>query len=415
MAIANGIIDRPNEARKSHKFPIAYLGGVAVYLGIMGAIAFSYVAPGWGLLNLHQSAKYDLQPVPMAILLGLTVVMLVGLLDDVVNISPWQKVGGQLLAAAALAYSDIGVKLAQQVLSPIGGFVFNNPTLVFKIPLGFEVPLIGSGITIDVIYWSGTALIALFVLGACNASNLIDGLDGLLSGVSAICAGGLLVVALGLAIADDGPLDSARIILCLAVLGACIGFLPHNFNPATIFLGDAGSLMLGYAVIAIVLTLGDTGKTALVLAGLIIYGIPIVDTSLAIVRRKMAGQSISSGDDQHLHHILKRALGVKGAVLVLYGMGVAFALLGISLTMGRDRLTYMLTVVFASFIGVTAIKVARRKAFEEQAAKLAAAENQAASSATKAPAAKVIEAPKPAAPAPAPAAAAPTSSPVQSR
>src|SRR6185369_10438896 len=98
----------------------------------------------------------------------------------------------------------------------------------------------------------------LFVLGACNASNLIDGLDGLLSGVTAIANVGLLIIALGLAAADDGPRDGARIVLGLAVLGACLGFLPHNLNPATIFLGDAGSLLLGYCTIVIVLMLGDT-------------------------------------------------------------------------------------------------------------------------------------------------------------
>ncbi|MGH7130481.1 MAG: glycosyltransferase family 4 protein [Phycisphaerales bacterium] len=378
LAVANGIIDHPDEVRKAHKYPIAYLGGVAVYLGIMAGLGFSYVAPAWGLIKVHQSANFDVLPVPMAILLGLTVVMLVGLFDDVANISPWQKVGGQLLAAAALAYSDIGVKLAYQVLSPIGEALFHNKDLTFVIPFGTDIPYLGSGITIDIIYWCGTAVIAIFVLGACNASNLVDGLDGLLSGVTIIANAGLLVIALGLAVAEDGKLDSARIILCLAVMGACTGFLPHNFNPATIFLGDSGSLMLGYATITIILTLGDTGKTALVLAGLIIYGIPIVDTTLAIVRRKLARKSISEGDDQHLHHILKRALGVKGAVLCLYAMGIGFACLGVSLTMGRDRITYLLTIIFASFIGVTAIKVARRKQFEAEAAELIAKEKAAA-------------------------------------
>jgi len=167
---------------------------------------------------------------------------------------------------------------------------------------------------------------------------------------------------------DDGPRDSQRIVLCLALLGACLGFLPHNFNPANIFLGDAGSLMMGFCTCAIILTLGDTGKSFLVVAGVIIYALPIIDTSLAIVRRKMEGKSISSADDQHLHHMLKRALGVKGAVLALYGIAGSFAVLGASITLLRARFIYVLALIVASFIGVTAIKIARKKAIEAAAA-----------------------------------------------
>jgi len=211
-------------------------------------------------------------------------------------------------------------------------------------------------------------IIGLFVLGACNASNLIDGLDGLLTGVTGIASAGLLIIALGLAAIDDGPRDGQRIILCLALFGACLGFLPHNFNPATIFQGDCGSLLLGFTTISIVLMLGDTGKTQLVTAGLIIYAIPLIDTSLAIVRRKMAGKKLSDADADHLHHMLKRALGVKGAALTLYGIGTGFATLGVALSLGRARVVYVLAFMFASFIGVTAIKIARKKQIEEAAA-----------------------------------------------
>jgi len=155
-------------------------------------------------------------------------------------------------------------------------------------------------------------------------------------------------------------------VLCLAVLGSCLGFLPHNFNPATIFLGDCGSLLLGYACAVMILSLGDTGKTYLVLAGVIIYGIPITDTALAIVRRKMAGKRISDPDADHLHHMLKRTLGVKGAVLTLYLVAGACATLGILITETRARFIYALAFIFFSWIGVYAIKVARRSQLEKQ-------------------------------------------------
>ncbi|MCC6428391.1 MAG: undecaprenyl/decaprenyl-phosphate alpha-N-acetylglucosaminyl 1-phosphate transferase [Phycisphaerales bacterium] len=375
LAVKHGVIDRPDEARKIHRQPIAYLGGVAVFLGLMAGIFYSFLAHAFdGLMVFHPSTNprhFDedghLFPVPPSILLGMTAIVLVGLLDDVMGISPRVKLGGQLLAAAALAIDEVGVKVAGGIMKPIGQ-IFGDPNLIYKIPLGVEIPFLAptGQLTIDLVYWTGTAVIALFVLGACNASNLIDGLDGLLTGVTGIASFGLLVIALGMALADDGPRDSQRIILCLALLGACLGFLPHNFNPANIFLGDAGSLLMGFTTIVIILTLGDNAQTQLVLAGMIIYAIPLMDTTLAIVRRKMAGKSISSADSDHLHHMLKRAFGVKGAVMCLYLLGGLFAGMGIWLSMSRARVVYILALVFASFIGVMAIKIARRKQIEEQ-------------------------------------------------
>lgn len=390
LAVANGVIDRPSDPRKIHKIPIAYMGGVAVYLGIIFGLFYAILSVRFpGMVTWHASSRLiegdHHSPVPYSVLLGITVIMFVGLIDDIVGVSPRVKVGGQLLAAAALAMEDFGTKVADGIVTPLGKLV-GLQDLVWKIPLPFELPFYGSSVTFDLVYWSGTAIIAVFVIGACNASNLIDGLDGLLTGVTAIAVMGLLVIALTLAVWDDGPRDAQRVILSLAVLGACMGFLPHNFNPATIFLGDAGSLMLGFCTITLILSLGDTpGKTHLVVAGLIIYSIPIIDTVLAIVRRKMAGKSISSPDDQHLHHMLKRALGVKGAVLVLYAIGGTFALIGVALSLGKARVIYVLALLFISFIVVTAIKIARKKQIEDQAAAYDAARLAAAAAGNRAP------------------------------
>lgn len=379
LAIKHGIVDRPSEARKIHRVPIAYLGGVAVYLGILAGIVFSYAAPFHQLIDFHHSAKPPSAlagGVPLSVVLGMTVIMLCGLIDDVVGIDPRAKLAGQLFAAAALATEDVGVRVAAGLVVPFAKAIGVPITMMDGFEtIAFSIPVGMFGITdipVDIVYWIGTAVIAVFVLGACNASNLIDGLDGLLSGVTAIASIGLLIIALMLALVDDGArgtganLDPPRIILCLSLLGACLGFLPHNFNPATIFLGDAGSLLLGFVTITIVLTLGTTGQTHLVLAGLIIYAIPIIDTTLAIARRKIAGKRISDADDQHLHHMLRRALGVKGAVFALYGIGVAFAILGVMLSEERGRSTYALIMLFAAFIGVTSFKIARRGAMEAQ-------------------------------------------------
>jgi UDP-GlcNAc:undecaprenyl-phosphate GlcNAc-1-phosphate transferase len=367
LAIANGIVDHPSESRKIHKMPIAYLGGVAVYLGIVAGIIYSYIGSEKSFLIQYHEIKPEHMVdgtsypiVPLWIALGLTSIVLVGLLDDITGIPPRVKLGGQLVAAAGLALGNIGINVAAGILTPTLGRLLDNPELVYHIPLPGEIPMLGSSIELDIIYWTGTAIIAVFVLGACNASNFIDGLDGLLTGVTSIAMVGLLAVSLTLAMLDDGVFDAPRIIFGLAVLGACLGFLPHNFNPASIFLGDTGSLLLGYCSAVMILSLGDTGKTWLVTAGLIIYAIPIIDTMLAIIRRKLAGKKMSDPDADHLHHMLKRAFGVKGAVFTLYGIGVVFMLLGVMLSYFRGRIIYALALLMASYIGVYAIKIARQ-------------------------------------------------------
>ena len=373
LAIAHKVVDIPADPRKVHKQPIAYLGGVAVYLGLMGAMIFAIMATQIdGLIEYHQT-ELDLWTgahiIPFSVMIGMTVIMLIGLLDDIIGISPRLKISGQLCAAGVLTFDQIGVQVAAGLILPIAkGLGIETVTIngIETIGLAFPVSISLLGNGFDLIYWTGAAVITIFVLGGCNAANLIDGLDGLLSGTTAIAATGILIVALSLAIMDDGPRDTQRIILALAVLGACLGFLPHNFNPANIFLGDSGSLLLGYCMVVLILTLGDTGKTHLVIAGLVIFAVPIIDTTLAIVRRKMSGIRMSQADSNHMHHMLKRALGVKGAVFTLYGIGVAFALLGIAASFGRARLVYALILVLASFIGVTAIKIARRSIIEAE-------------------------------------------------
>lgn len=375
LAVANGIVDHPSEARKIHKIPIAYLGGVAVYLGIIAGIMFSYFGADIPALIQYHTIKPEhltdgiTNPiVPIWLGLGMTSIVLVGLLDDITGIPPRVKLGGQLVAAAAMALGNVGINVAAGVLTPTLGRLLDNPELVYQIPLPMDIPMLGSSIQLDLIYWSGTAIIAVFVLGACNASNFIDGLDGLLTGVTSIAMIGLIAISLTLAMLDDGVFDAPRIIFGLAVLGACLGFLPHNFNPASIFLGDTGSLLLGYCSAVMILSLGDTGKTWLVAAGLIIYAIPIIDTMLAIIRRKLAGRKMSDPDADHLHHMLKRAFGVKGAVFTLYGIGIIFAIMGVALSYFRGRLIYALALMMACYIGVYAIKVARQSQIHTQAA-----------------------------------------------
>lgn len=355
LAISLDIVDRPDRQRKQHAMPIAYLGGFAVFIGIIAAIGYSYTMTD-GLAGIFA-------PIPVSIVLGIVAITFTGLADDVWGWDPRLKIAGQLVAAAALAAEQVGVRVAEGAL-----VVFLGEASETLVELGPMVVQNG-----DLYYWLGTALIALFVLGGCNAANLIDGLDGLLSGTVFIQMAGLLVICLMMATSSDlGNLfeseAGARIAICLAVMGAVLGFLPWNFNPAVIFLGDCGSLLLGYLTVVVILLLGEQGDTKLVLAGLIVFGLPIMDTALSILRRRLAGIPLSTADANHIHHQVRRAVGgVKGAVFALYGIALAFTATGVTLawlvlfTRIRTQIVFALAIVLFGFIGAVAFKAARRQ------------------------------------------------------
>ncbi len=358
IAHRTGVVDKPDRIRKLHGRTVAYLGGVGVFVGVFAGIIVSAVTSGGDMAALP--------PVPFSIVLGMIAITFTGLADDIWKFDARLKVAGQLVAAAALAIDEIGVNVATGLLVPfvgapqdplfsLGGLVVLNATLF---------------------YWVGTGLVAAFVLGGSNAANLLDGLDGLLSGITAVMCVGLLAVSLAIVYAFPPDLSNigdlsrsmagARVVLCLSLLGACLGFLVYNFNPASIFLGDAGSLLLGYLSVTIIMTFANlqpfdcawaagvpaeaiaagTGQIAppsvierdtfaaasvvLVSCGLAMFGLPILDTTLAIIRRKRAGVPFSTPDANHLHHRVKRSFdgSVRKTVVALYGMEAGLVALG---------------------------------------------------------------------------------------
>ncbi len=351
LAIDHGVVDVPDLKRKNHALPVAYLGGVAIFLGWLAGVTSAMLLdlPGFG----GGEGGYGRVGFPLAIVFGATAITLTGMFDDVYGIRARVKIGGQLFAAAALASENVGVRLTVNALD------------VARIPWrdldDFAIPLLGGPLGEAVVYAVGTFLIAAFVIGACNSVNLIDGLDGLASGVVAIATVGFLLVTLIVASRSADPAtlmpaflsDPVRVIMCLAILGGILGFLPYNFNPASIFMGDAGSLLLGFLAASTILLFSDTGGYALkiVTAMLIIFAVPITDTSLAIIRRKMRGYPITAPDNQHIHHLLRRCgLSVKKAVMVMYAAGVIFAALGVSMVALDWAWRYIL-VVFVLLYG----------------------------------------------------------------
>ncbi len=378
LALKNGIVDWPDLKRKAHVEPVAYLGGVAVFLGwLAGVVACFFIDPHY-LERLDTISSSDLPAYlrdylpsvkfPISILFGAMLITLVGLFDDIYGISPRVKVGGQLLAAAALASQTIGTKLAAGIITSLAHALNFEPTII---------PGFGSEIYWqDPSYWLGAIMVAVLVLGGCNAANLMDGLDGLASGVTGIVALGFgtMAVCLAMGLYPPGGIysweyDPVRIVMCLALLGAVLGFLPYNFNPASIFMGDAGSMLLGYLCMSTVLLFGERGDPILAMAALMVFGLPMVDTALAIVRRKARGQPIFSADNQHLHHqLIRSGLSVKQAVGWLYIMAIGFAGLGVAMIFFRLRYVALLFIVVVAFVTVTAFKVGHRQLLAMQAA-----------------------------------------------
>jgi UDP-GlcNAc:undecaprenyl-phosphate/decaprenyl-phosphate GlcNAc-1-phosphate transferase len=345
LALATGAVDQPDRRRKHHGEPVAYLGGLAIFLGWVAGVVVSRFT------DTHLTSVWPKVGLPFTVLVGAVVITATGVIDDLFKLSPRVKVGGQLFAAAALTASQVGVRLVGASLETLG-WAGAPPWLVYVL---------------------GTAVVVVFVVGGCNAMNLLDGLDGLAAGVGVVSAAGFLFIAVWVAMymapltpdATINPIgDPIRIVMALAILGALLGFLPYNFNPANIFMGDAGSMLTGYLCVTTILIFADTnGKGPMfVMAALIVFALPIADTSLAIVRRKLAGEPLLQPDNKHLHHQLLRAarnlklgpdLSVKVTVVAMYMLAGVFAVLGCSLIFLRWR--YVLSVFMVLFATILAM------------------------------------------------------------
>jgi len=308
LALANGIVDWPDAKRKAHAKPVAYLGGLAIFLGWLAGAAF-YIF----YANLRSP---DPQAFPLGIIIGASAIVLTGLIDDIYGVSARVKIGGQLFAAAALTQE----KVVQDLVAASFNLINITPPD-------------------QVAYWVGTAVVACMVVGGCNALNLIDGLDGLSSGVTAIACLGMLLICAVASVREPTliPIATIPMVICVATIGAVAGFLPYNFNPASIFMGDTGSLLLGYLCVASILFMGrldnDAGLAPLAFtAAIVCFAVPITDTSLAIFRRKLQGKPILAPDAQHIHHMIRRSgYSVKTSVLIMYAMGLIFAALGVTM------------------------------------------------------------------------------------
>lgn len=354
VAMHYGIIDQPDRLRKMHNVPVAYLGGAAVFLGWLGGLAVSEVLrlhrvdPGWPTDSLGIAHPI----IPFGIVLGALMIVLLGLWDDVYKLRPGMKILGQIAAAAFMLLDGVGVDCLRRPLQSVG--------LQIAYHMGHALPAGSPVVPGWIVLAASSALVVALVVFCCNASNLLDGLDGLCGGVTAVIAAGFLFVAVHLAMVGGGidtNIDAQRVILGLALLGAVLGFIPFNFNPASIFMGDTGSMFLGYACATMIVLMGQ-GDTKWFLASMVMFALPVLDTALAFARRWMNGRPIFSPDKQHFHHqLVARGFTVKQTVMISYGLAIFFGLLGTAMVFVRTRYTIAIYLVVFGSIIVAAYKM----------------------------------------------------------
>jgi UDP-GlcNAc:undecaprenyl-phosphate GlcNAc-1-phosphate transferase len=311
VALHLGLVDKPDARRKIHKVPIPRLGGVAILAATVGAYLL--------LLLFHLSAGAIVRSgVPFAIRLlpAVIVIFVVGLIDDIFNIRPWHKLSGQIVAAILVWASGIRV-------SGIGDHHFS---VVFS----FLVTL-------------------LWIVACSNAVNLIDGVDGLAAGVGLFATVTTLIAAL---LHHNIDLVFATVPLA----GALIGFLRFNFNPASIFLGDCGSLTLGFLLGCYGILWSEKSTTLLSMtAPLLALSVPLIDAGLAVARRFLRQQPIFGADRAHIHHkLLSQGLTPRRVVLVLYAICGLAAAASLLLTVTHERFHgfVIVLVCLATWLGL---------------------------------------------------------------
>jgi len=348
VAMYYGIIDEPDNARKMHKAPVAYLGGVAVFLGWIAGMAISQFLK----LHRHDLGLSDYLRVNFSIVIGASVIVILGLWDDVLKINPWVKIAGQVFAAMFLLLDGVGTQATQGLFGPVAAWTH----LYFGWPHGPD-----PSFPMWFIITTSSILVICTVVGCCNATNLMDGLDGLCGGVTAIIAAGLLFLAVHLAASGSGlsaNWDGMRVVLGLALLGAVLGFIPYNFNPASIFMGDTGSMFLGYACAIQIILMAQGQHPKWFLASMVMFALPVLDTALAFARRWVNGRPLFSADKFHFHHqLLGRGFTVKQTVLLSYGLALGFAFLGSTIVFFRTRYAVAFYMVIFGSIIVAAFKM----------------------------------------------------------
>ena len=305
-----GAMDIPKDERRMHKKPMPRFGGIAIYLGIMVALAV-FALKDKGITS---------------VMTGCTLIYMLGLIDDLKDLKPLVKLCGQIVCATVVYIMGVRIEFITNYFGP-GNMAFGDVACFI--------------------------ITVLWLIAITNAVNLIDGLDGLAAGIAAISA-----LCIGYVAYIHG--QYVPTLAMMAIAGAALGFLPYNFNPAKIFMGDSGSELLGFSIAAVsILGTVKSATIVVVIIPALVLGLPIFDTVMAIFRRLAKHQSIGTADKEHLHHrIMKAGFGQKRAVMILYCisgiMGIVAVLYSRGLTveyLGLTAVAIMLIYVLLSDTG----------------------------------------------------------------
>ena len=327
IAVALGAVDMPNP-RRINKVPVPRMGGIAIFLGIVAAFVAQYVGTlcfGWPAV-LVPSPK--LQVNYWMLVAAFLVIFLTGVIDDARSLLPWQKLIGQVAAATIAAAGGL-------VIGAI-----SNPFARGIIDLG----------------WFAYPVTVVYLVSYTNIINLIDGLDGLAAGISGIAS----VTMFALSVLGH-RLDAAA--LSVAVAGASLAFLRYNFHPASIFMGDSGSLTLGFALgtVSLLSVTRFAGLTTIIVP-LVIAAVPIIDTFSAIVRRLRGHVSISHADRGHIHHrLMAEGFDQRQSVLLMYAWT---ALLCVGSVVMTQVSTWPRIAVFCVLLGASMVFARHLHLFE---------------------------------------------------
>ncbi|MCI9330967.1 MAG: undecaprenyl/decaprenyl-phosphate alpha-N-acetylglucosaminyl 1-phosphate transferase [Oscillibacter sp.] len=316
-----GAVDVPKDARRMHKVPIPRLGGLAIFIGFMVSVLILGDVRGNGQMQ--------------SILLGSVIIVVLGVVDDIMALPALLKFVVQIAAALIPALNGVVIQ------------AFSNPN-IFS----------------DSLYWVlgplSVPFTVLWIVAITNAVNLIDGLDGLANGVSAISATTMLVIAL---LASEAEVA----VVMAALVGACVGFMPYNLNPAKMFMGDTGATFLGF--ILATMSIQGLFKFYAVISfavPFLILGLPIFDTTFAFIRRIAHGQSPMHADRGHIHHrLIDMGLSQKQAVATLYVISAMLGLSAVVLTTGGEQKA-MLFFVALCVVGAVAARVVFPKEIREE-------------------------------------------------
>lgn len=307
-------LDIPDK-RKVHKKPMPRLGGLGIFLGFL--LGYMIFGEHTALMN--------------SILIGSFIIIITGMIDDIKPIKA--------------SYKFVGQTLASLIVVVYGGLLLKDVSFC--------------GLYID-FKWFAYPVTVLFILGCINCMNLIDGLDGLAGGISAIFFLTIGIIALCM---NEFVLAT---VLTFIMLGSTIGFLFHNFYPAKIFMGDTGSMFLGFMIAVITLLGFKSVMMSAIIIPLFILVVPILDTAFAIIRRKLKGESIGTPDKCHIHHqLLRRDFSQKTTVLIIYLITAIFSTASMIWILVDKNLGYIiyavLMITFIFFVFKTDILFERKK------------------------------------------------------